>query len=150
MDTKYRYFSGLAHGLTRRFGYLVILAPIVATCGICSLLRTMPVPDCGVATNVGVTGIVSNQDQKPIAGAEILIRSKQQTSCPNSVPIDDLLLITDQDGSFNGIIPHIAEDDILEVIVSADGYVTGHLSYVTYVDFESPLEITLTERDQSN
>lgn len=141
----------MIYALTRKYVYLVILVPIIiATFGICPSFGAMPVPDCGIATNVEVTGTVSDLNQNSIPGAEIVIRSEQRTGCPNTQPIDDLLLTTDQNGKFSGIISYVAEDDILEMTVSADGYVSEHFNSITYVRFDEPLEIILIERNQSD
>jgi hypothetical protein len=126
----------------RRLLYIVILA--VAAFG-CSAAQFMPSQDCGAFADVSVNGIVQNGQGVPISGAEVVLLSKKELHCPNSVPIDDVHMTTDDQGRFTFILPVLTQDDTLEMTVEASGYSSYTNNYVTYEDFKGDLVITLQE-----
>ena len=119
-----------------------VLASLTLLVG-CQSSAWFPSQDCGVARNVHINGVVQTMEDTPIQGANIVLRSKQQVECQNSVAIEDVLLVSDEGGRFEYTIPFLAEDDTLEMIVTAEGYQDFSLDYLTYTDFDGRIIVTM-------
>jgi len=108
----------------------------------------MPSQDCGSFTDVSVNGVVQNEQGVPIPNADFVLLSKGELYCPNSVPIDDVHVTTDEDGRFSFILPFLAQDDTLEIAVVASEYEPYANYYLTYVDLKNELVITLQKANR--
>jgi hypothetical protein len=66
------------------------------------------------------------------------------TTCPNSIPIENLILFTNDLGEFSSELAFIAQDDLLEISVEAEGYDVYHREFITYTAFSEQVEIILS------
>jgi hypothetical protein len=106
------------------------------------LCGCIPLQDCGVVASVNVQGLVVDADNNPVSEAKISIVSQGTFQCPNSTPITDIDLVTDENGEFSHIILVIAEDDTVSIKVEAEGY-TIYQTTGTYTIFANDIKIVL-------
>jgi hypothetical protein len=102
--------------------------------------------DCG-SGQFDVVGTVGDETGKPIPGARIQVYVTE-LGCENSQPGDDLNLVSDGQGHFQGVREGITSADSFEIAVSAEGYETYRKAYIVHWYIRSPeakgLRITLT------
>ena len=92
--------------------------------------------ECGEFANEIQGSVRDDFTRLPIAGAEVVVRSRGIGNCPNSRPIDEVRLVTDELGNFFHSI-FIFADDQLEIEVTAPGCEPFTREDVTYRDFVS-------------
>ena len=121
-----------------RFGFVLLIGILLAGC-----FPGFPEPDCGGIQNVIVRGIVTDTNLNPIEDAVIFVESQNQNACTGSEPMPDFILVSDDSGIFNGLIPLIYIDDVIRIEVSAEGFGTRSYDDRTYTYFDQQLEIVL-------
>jgi hypothetical protein len=92
--------------------------------------------ECGEFANEIQGTVRDGTTRQPITDAEVVVRSRGVGNCPNSRPIDEVRIVTDELGNFFQSV-FIFSDDQLEVEVSAPGCDTFTREDVTYRDFVS-------------
>lgn len=105
----------------------------------CSMI---PAQDCGNIINLSVMGTVADADGNPVENAQIVIESVQESRCYKAASFETLMLVTDENGRFTGVIPIISEDEGIALRASAPGYQDTERRG-TYVLFDDDLAIAL-------
>lgn len=111
---------------------------IICSCSLNTESEGFLYSDCGYENTV-IQGVVTNSiTREPIPNAEVIVLSVKTEAdliCPGSRPIDDVHLITDEQGHFYHELGAY-RDDLWEMTVSAPGCDPIHQEYLAPGSFD--------------